>query len=429
MRPKRPAADCRIPIVLLALLAVPILFAPGPAGAQAVTRLVDGVPHVMNPAVPRDGAVDIRLEELWRDGGEDSDRIFGMISRIRSDADGNVYVMDAQLSEVHVYSPDGDHLRTLFGQGDGPGEIRGPRDIVLMDDGRVGAVQEVPGKLIFVDRGGDPAGSLTIGGGGQSHGGFCQTFSAFGTGDPLLVAGFVQGPGEQPGHFDQTAFLSSFDADGRQLVDYAKTVNDIDLSAFVFDETKHLAAFWWNAAVAPSGDVHVAPDLARYAIEVRGRDGALKKVIERDYAPWKRSQAEKEHFEEMVQAIYHGAPIDVRVKCMDTEPVIVYFHRGLRMHPDGEMWILSTRGLREPDAGAMASFDVFDTEGVFTRRVNVRGTWNGRSDGVFFLDDDHAVVVTGYADAMVAQFTGGHMAVEVEDEAGSVEVIYCRVVR
>jgi len=72
----------------------------------------------------------------------------------------------------------------------------------------------------------------------------------------------------------------------------------------------------------------------------------------------------------------------------------------------------------------MATFDVFDSSGEFTQQVNVRGSWNGRSDSVFFLDDDHAVVVTGFADAMVTQFTGGHMTVDLDSEAGSMEVIY-----
>lgn len=371
---------------------------------------------------------DVRLEEVWRAGGADDDMIFGMITQVRRDAAGNLYVMDAQLSQVHVYSPQGELLRTLFNEGEGPGEIRGPRDLVLMNDGRVGAVQEVPGKLIFVDGQGAPAGDLMIDGAGTQRGGMCQTFSAFTNGDLLLVAGFVQSPGNEPGTLNQTNFLSSFDAQGRRLHDFGKVENKYSFSAFVFDESTSLAPFWWNAAVGPKGRVYVAPEIGKYEIQVFSADGTLEKTISRDYKAWPRSRADKEYFTDMVKAIYSGLPFEIEIALLDDEPAIVYLHRGLRVHPDGTLWVLTTRGIREPTNGAMATFDVFDTSGKFDRQVNVHGAWNGRSDGVFFLGDDRAVVVTGFADAMITQFTGGNMTVDLDTEAGSMEVIYCRVV-
>ncbi len=423
--PTWPVIPLSFPVICLSFM---LLFTATVATAVQ-TEQIDDVLHIQNSDTPRDGTTDLVLEEIWRAGGLDDDRVFGMITQIRQGTDGNLYVMDAQLSLVHVYSPGGEHLRTLFGEGEGPGEIRGPRDLVLMKDGRVGAVQEMPGKLIFVDSQGDPAGNLLIGGEGTGHGNFCQTFSAFTDGDLLLIAGFIQAPGSQDGHFQQTSFLSSFDAQGNRITDFAKTVNDLAMADFVFDETRHLAPFWWNAAVGPGGRVYVAPDLGRYEIQVFATDGKLEKVITREYKPWRRSKADKDYFTDMVRAIYHGVPMEIKVAVTDFEPTIVYMHRGLRVHPDGSLWILTTHGIRDPADGAMATFDVFDSSGEFTQQVNVQGSWNGRSDSVFFLDDDHAVVVTGFADAMVTQFTGGHMTVDLDSEAGSMEVIYCRVRR
>ena len=40
------------------------------------------------------------------------------------DDDGNIYLLDSQLSEVKVFSPDGEPLKTLSREGDGPGEFR-----------------------------------------------------------------------------------------------------------------------------------------------------------------------------------------------------------------------------------------------------------------------------------------------------------------
>jgi hypothetical protein len=411
----------------LSTLLISILF----LGTAMSAGADDTVPHIRNGLEPSGGTDNLELEELWRIGGLDDDIVFGMITRIREDADGLLYVMDAQLSEVHVYSPEGEHLRTLFGEGEGPGEIRGPRDIVLMNDGRVGAVQEMPGKLIFVDRDGDPAGVLRIGGEsageGAGEGGFGQAFSAFTNGDRLLIAGFMQKPGESPGTMNQNNYLAGFSPDGERLVDFASRTNTLSFDYFVFTENLDLAAYWWNAAVAPDGRVYVAPDLDRYRIEVFNADGSPERIIEREYNPWRRTQADREYFISMVKAIYSGIPFDISIEPLDVEPAIVYMNRGLRVHDDGTLWILTTHGIRKPDNGAMVTFDVFEDDGRYTKKVNVHGDWNGREDGIFLLDRDRAVVVTGYADAMISQFTGGNMSVDIDDEAGSVEVIYCSV--
>jgi hypothetical protein len=414
-----------VAISLLCLAAS--LIAINPALA-AETVLVDGVPHVRNTAEPREGVRHVELEELWRGGGDSDDIFFGLVTRVRQDEHRNLYVMDAQLSQVHVYDEQGAHLRTLFGEGEGPGEIRGPRDLVLMPDGRVGAVQEMPGKLIFVDRENRPAGVLRIGGSGVEHGGFCQTFAAHAGADILLVAGFLQAPGAEPGHIDQTSFLTRFDQEGHEVVRFVSDTHDIDIANFTFEEQKHLATYWWNADVGADDRVYVAPYLDRYAIQVFGADGTLQRVIEREYAPWRRTDAEKERFTEVIKAIYAGSPIEIGVEVSDDEPVILYFQRGLRVHADGTIWVLTNRSVREQEPGVMATFDVFDAEGAFVRQVAVHHQADGQRDGVFFVGDDRAVVITGYKDAMLVQFTGGRLSIEAgDDESGAMEVIYCRV--
>lgn len=200
---------------------------------------------------------------------------------------------------------------------------------------------------------------------------------------------------------NQINFLSSFDENGHSLVEFAIEENDLDMADFVFDEMHNLAPFWWNTAINTAGDVYVAPYLHRYQIQVFAPDGSLKNVIERDYKPWSRSKADKEYFEDTVRAIYHDVPFEIRVKVSDNEPTIQYLHRGLRIHPEGD----------------------------FTRQVNVHGPWNSLSDTIFFLDENHALVVTGFADVMLTQFTGGNMTLDLDDEEGSVEVIYCEMER
>ena len=403
-----------------------LLWIPAFSAVSAFERvIVDDTPHLMNTDQPRDGIARIRLEEEWRLGSDDGDLIFGLVTRIDEDDAGNLYVMDAQLSQVHVFDSNGRQLGTLFGEGDGPGEVRGPRDMLFMPDGRIGVVQEMPGKLIFVAPNGDPSGSLAIAGSGA--GGSSQTFSAFADKDLLLVTGFLQGQGSEPGHFNQTNFLASFDAQGNRLTPFCEVTHDIDFSNFTFDENKHLAGYWWNTSFGPDGRVYTAPRLDSYEIHCFARSGVLDRVIKRDYDPWRRSAAEKQYFKEVVQAIYHGAPIEISVTCSEFEPVILYMHRGLRVSSDGTIWVLTTRGVRDQPPGLMASFDLFAPSGEFVQQLEVAAPWDGRRDGVFFFGD-HAFVVTGYADAMMAQFTGGRMGIDLSEGDSSIEVIRCRVV-
>jgi hypothetical protein len=417
--------SCMPSLTLLALL----LLHAAPAGA-AVQETIDGVLHVRNGAEPRDGVEQLRLQEIWRAGDADDEVLFGLVTRVVENDAGELLVLDAQLSRVHVYDRDGRHLRTLFGEGEGPGEVRGPRDIVLLGDGRVGVVQEVPGKLIFVDRENTPAGELRIGGPGVAHGGMCQTFSAFAGGDLLLVAGFVQSPGSVQGHMIQTSFLGRFDAEGREIASFCRTENDIDFADFTFDENRHLASYWWNAAVGPDGRVYVAPRLDRYEIHVFDGDGRLERVIERAYEPWRRTTADRQRFVGIVEAIYADAPIDVGVAPSDFEPAIVAIQRGLRVHADGTIWVLTTHGIRDQEPGVMATFDVFSPSGEYLRRSVVHFDADAAHDGVFLFSDGLAVVVKGFVDAMWAQFTGGRVAVDVgEDTEATMEVVCCRVAR
>jgi hypothetical protein len=63
--------------------------------------------------------------------------VFGRIGWIDVDADGRLAVLDAQAREVRVFSPEGDHVRTIGRTGDGPGEFRSPMQVRFASDGRI----------------------------------------------------------------------------------------------------------------------------------------------------------------------------------------------------------------------------------------------------------------------------------------------------
>ncbi len=85
----------------------------------------DGTLHVINGAEPSGGRQTMNLEELWRVGGEDDEEtVFGIITKVLIDDDNNIYLLDAQLSEISVFSPEGELINTLGREGEGPGDLR-----------------------------------------------------------------------------------------------------------------------------------------------------------------------------------------------------------------------------------------------------------------------------------------------------------------
>jgi len=118
------------------------------------------VPRTMNSDGPSLGVESMELTELWRVGGEDGDLIFGRITDVIRHPDGHIYVLDNQLCEVTVISPDGEYVRTLGREGDGPGELRQPMALAFLSDDVLAVGMGFPGKIVSLNLDGTPRQSI-----------------------------------------------------------------------------------------------------------------------------------------------------------------------------------------------------------------------------------------------------------------------------
>ena len=127
---------------------------------QGTVTMRDGVEHVTNPKEPMEAPATIVLQEEWRIGGdtEAEEEFFGVIAQIAMGPEGDIYLLDQQLTEVKVFSRDGEYLRTLGREGEGPGEFRRPEDMFLLPDGNVGVLQLAPGRIVKLSPQGEPMG-------------------------------------------------------------------------------------------------------------------------------------------------------------------------------------------------------------------------------------------------------------------------------
>ncbi|MBU1702159.1 MAG: hypothetical protein KJ970_10480 [Candidatus Eisenbacteria bacterium] len=398
----------------------------GPAFAGKETT-IDGVLHIQNSASPSQGVKTVNLEEVWRIGGEDEEILFGLISKICGDSDGNVYVLDAQLCHVHIYSPTGELLKTLFRQGEGPGEVQGPRDMLLMPDGSVACVEEFPGKITMVDMENNPKGSLIPGSEKPTEGGFTGLTAAAGGGDHIVISGEISKPGDTPGTQKRIYFLSGFKMSGEETANYMTLNSMFDFNNFTFIEKEHTPSFWWGFGVDANGRTYVYADRDQYAITVFSPDGKVERIIERAYEPLKREQADTDRLRRLYESAVANPNLQVSFDLEETEPAIAHFQRGLQVTPDGQLWVLTSRGCRHQPQGIIATYDHFDAGGHFIEQVSFAGEGNGLSDTLFFLGNRRVVLVTGFIDALAAQFGSGTLTAEDDEEASPQQVICYRL--
>jgi hypothetical protein len=398
-----------------------ILMAMG-AAASAEEVIVDGIPHVRNGAAPAEGTRALRLEELWRVGGDDDDVLFGAIGQVLMDDAGTIYLLDRHLCEVQVFSANGEYLRTLSREGDGPGETRRPRDMLFLPDNTLGILQTMPGKIVRITLDGTPAGSIVPGSANPEEGGVVALFNAKYRGDHLVICGDEMVPRE--GIYGRTRFLSSIREDGTELARHLENFLEQKLENLKWNEVEDYFVHMGGLALGPDGSIYAAPIRDRYEIHVFGRNGSLERVIEREFEPRRRTRKEKDLINDTRRMIINGREIEKEIG--DYHPSI----SGLWVDDDGQLWVRSSRSDHERPPGVFLTYDVFDGSGRLARQVAVHGPGDPAEDGLFLLGQDRAVVVRGMVGAALAMVgaRGNAQQDGDEEEAAPLEVICYRLI-
>ncbi len=356
------------------------------------------------------------LKEAWRAGGEDDDIFFGNVSAVRLDTRGNVLLLDSQLSEVHVYSPKGDHLATLGREGDGPGEVRRPGDMFVRSDGAVAMMQGFPGRIVMVNPDGSPAGETTYTPpGGAGAGQFAVLIRGFNQGEGMVLAGIRMTFGGSS-RSTQTYFLARCDAKGAEQQVLLQKEHVIDYADFELDEMA-MDFIWTRVAAAPDGRVFAAPERNAYAVHVFGADGKLERIIDRPCTVPPRQQRQRDNATRIIEAVGANYPTPPRrVVIQDTDPAI----SGLNATTDGRLWVATSTGGANPPTGCWMVLDVFGPDGKFEKQVALPGSHDPDQDALYILPDRRVVVVTGALDAWLNQ-----QAVGAGETAGSALEVIC----
>ncbi len=410
----------RINAVLLAVVVLIAVQSPASAGDEVY---IDGVLHIRNGTEPSEGTSKLELEELWRVGA-DSDLLIGLPTRVAVDSEKRIHVLDAQLNQVQVFSPDGEHLSTLSREGNGPGEMRNPSDMIVEENGDVGIVQEYPGKVIRFDRNDNPL-STIFPGGSPEEGGWCVLMSGRARGDQLIVCGSMQKQNEA-GETYKTSFMSSYDNNGSERANYIEVTKPRRNRDEQPRESTMLDPFVFCWDIGVDGRVYVAPGWEQYEIKVYKPGGDLDRIIEREYNPWQRTKEEKQNILKMFGVTGDGPP---PITVEDIAPTISLYSSGVHALDNGELWIHTSRGNRELPAGILARYDVFDAKGHYRRQVEVQCPGDPWNDRLFFISDDRVVRVRRFVDVLVTSLGPGGLPEDPDSDDAMPAVICYQIKR
>ncbi len=379
--------------------------------------------RIDNGAEPARGSHTVELEELWEVGGEDGDLILGVVNRVLIDGDGNIYLLDGQLAEVHVISPEGELLRTIGREGDGPGEFRRPGDMAFMPDGCLGVMQTMPGKVVRIDcENGDPEGTWNLS--DETSGGFFQMEGLRHAGGNVVVSGVHQIVDTTEGKVTRESFLGTVDpVTGLLGSVYTERMVVIDLAAIRLDEAELAGGPENRFDVTPAGRTAIAIPRNGYEVSVFAPDGTLELVFTRKFESWQRDEHALGIWQRILETVQRNQVPGAPMSWEDTEPDVQALHAA----PDGRIWIQNARGRWDPPEGVFTAFDVFTADGTFDEEVRFVCAGNPRSDMLFLSGTDMVFRVAGFWDAVLARFGGAGTTLEEGEEAEPVTVTAYRM--
>ncbi|MBU8869372.1 MAG: hypothetical protein KOO60_00730 [Gemmatimonadales bacterium] len=345
----------------------------------------EGVLYITNPSVPAEGQRMMQTTELWRVGSLDSDILLGYVSKVIGDEDGNVYVLDGQMRHVLVLSAQGELSASLSREGEGPGEIQRPVDLFQISDGVLGIVEGFPAQIVLINLEGVPLPSIFVGKDGSRGLGNLQE-GKFRSGRLVL---FGQSQEMHQDGLQITEYLGKFSLDGTEEIRYLDKSYLNNLAAPSFNEMDRYFVNNGRWTLGPDGYVYTAPLFSEYEIHVFNDEGKLTRVIQRDFESRPRSKKELTALSKGPAMMVDGRRVSVKSTVEDRDPCV----KSLRADENGALWVLNSWGDRDQEPGVFITYDVFDSQGEFRKRVSLRMEGDPRTDLIFWVDDDHLAVV------------------------------------
>ena len=353
------------------------------------------------------------FEEQWSIEGDDPDApLMGVINDSSVDADGNVLLMDMQLSQVLVISPDGELVRTLGRSGEGPGEATNPMGMVVFDDGSVGLRPLGPAKVVRVAADGTPLPSILP---DRSYELWWNVESRAGV---TVVSGQYNDYSQPAKDRPSTHFIASLDAEGRHAHVYAENVVVTNWEHPVHDEAeRYFPSNTW--CLLSDGTMVIARDRDLYRLEFVAPDGEVVRVVERPFEPHARSDEDLEGLAAGVTYTSGGRQLEVETRFLPTDPAIF----SMTAMGDDTILVTSCKAYRDLPDGVLRRLDAFGPDGEFRGEILVAHEIEQGKDSFRILPDGRALAVRNATSASRSFWANRSSTIEEEEDDGSDDVM------
>ena len=369
----------------------------------------------------------VELVEQWRIGGEDDEEILlGVIFDAVVGPEGNAYLIDRQLSQVLVISPEGELVTTLGREGEGPGELNQPHGLLLLDDGKIGVIQGFPGKVTVINPDDTPGGEIHIGG-PPEDGGFNFVRELTRCGDTLVGVRGRATFDMESGKSVSTGTLAIMDMEGNDTAVIVEHTEENDLQRRVFDEKAQFSemAEW---SIGPDGILYTTPVRDEYVINARGLDGEMVRTMNREFKSRHRDEEDKKELTDGMVIIMNGVRQEIESKALDNDPAIM----GLYVADDGRLFVRTCFDQDKLlETGTAGRFDVISPDGEFIEQMTLSvPDFDGDKDRLVFMDGVNFLVIRSFDQAQQAMMAGFGDDEEEDgdlDDAEPLEVVFYRM--
>ncbi len=337
------------------------------SGQRATTQMIDGVLHVINAEEPLRPNMEIGFEELFRIGDDENagdEYIFTGIGGIAVSENHDIYIQIVREDIVRAFDSEGQFIRTIGRQGQGPGEMYLAQGVSFGPDGNIWVPSAGSVRIVVF----------------TPEGEFVKNIP-FGQVPPMLIQttadGFM-GIHVEPrpigdGQVELSYLLRRFNADGDTLNTLFKATFQMDIQDLQLGGLQENVPLYTQDSESRIWQCRPRSDV--YQITVWNSDGTTNMVVEKDVPPIPKSEQEIEEERETVLSIIEQQsggqlPPDFTI---DYEPDPHRAFLGLLYYdPAGYIWAqVSQEGTHNGNA-----FDIFDLRGQFMQRIFIEGVNN-----------------------------------------------------
>ena len=318
------------------------LFSVNLEGQEIKIKQEDGITVVNNPLNPvksLDSSFDMVLKEdlIIGTNEKNTDYYFEVISDIKADENGNIYVVDSSANSVKVFNSKGKYLKDIGRQGQGPGEFMAPMGMAIVKD-KISVYSM--GRLSFFTLDGDFI---------QHNKVMFGRLMCFDSEGNIITK--VPGP---PGNVFKE-FLRKFNPEGKLILEVAEIVIAPPPSP-----NEKRKAFPENVLfTVRQNDSIVWTNRSQYEVNVVGKDGQAFLKIKKENNPVKLTEKHKQSF-----LAYYGAAEDHYTFPQNLPPI-----RYICADNKNRIFVCTYESTGEDTY----IYDIFDEQGRYVERVAIKG--------------------------------------------------------